>query len=50
MLEEAGVACLSGTAFGNFGEGYLRFSVANSLENLNKALDNIEAWVGKNLP
>ena len=49
MLEEAGVACLSGTAFGNFGEGYLRFSVANSLENLNKALDNIEAWVGKNL-
>ena len=47
MLEEAGVACLSGTAFGNFGEGYLRFSVANSLENLNKALDNIEAWVGR---
>ena len=50
MLEEAGVACLSGTAFGNFGEGYLRFSVANSLENLNKALDSIETWVGKNLP
>src|SRR6202008_2320873 len=34
MLEEAGVACLSGTAFGDFGEGYLRFSVANSFENL----------------
>jgi len=50
MLEEAGVACLPGTAFGNFGEGYLRFSVANSLENLNKALDSIETWVGKNLP
>jgi aspartate/methionine/tyrosine aminotransferase len=49
LLEEAGVACLSGTAFGNFGEGYLRFSVANSLENLNKALDRVEQWVGKNL-
>ncbi len=35
LLEEAGVACLSGTAFGAYGEGYLRFSVANSLENLN---------------
>ena len=49
LLEEAGVACLSGTAFGEYGEGYLRFSVANSLENLNKALARIEAWVGKNL-
>ena len=49
LLEEAGVACLSGTAFGTFGEGYLRFSVANSLENLNKALDRINGWVAKNL-
>jgi aspartate/methionine/tyrosine aminotransferase len=49
LLEEAGVACLSGTAFGAYGEGYLRFSVANSLENLNKALSKIEDWVGKNL-
>jgi aspartate aminotransferase len=49
ILEEAGVACLSGTAFGAFGEGYLRFSVANSLENLNKALDWIEQWTEKNL-
>jgi len=49
LLEEAGVACLSGTAFGDFGEGYLRFSVANSLENLNKALDRIGEWIGKNL-
>jgi aspartate/methionine/tyrosine aminotransferase len=49
LLEDAGVACLSGTAFGDYGEGYLRFSVANSLENLNKALDNIEGWVAKNL-
>jgi len=49
LLEEAGVACLSGTAFGAFGEGYLRFSVANSLENLNKALDRITGWVAKNI-
>jgi aspartate aminotransferase len=49
LLEEAGVACLSGTAFGEYGEGYLRFSVANSLENLNKALAKIEEWVGKSL-
>ena len=49
LLEQAGVACLSGTAFGEYGEGYLRFSVANSLENLNTALAEIEDWVGKNL-
>ncbi len=49
LLDQAGVACLSGTAFGEYGEGYLRFSVANSLENLNKALARIEDWVGKNL-
>ena len=49
LLEQARVACLSGTAFGAYGEGYLRFSVANSLENLNKALARIEDWAGKNL-
>jgi aspartate/methionine/tyrosine aminotransferase len=49
LLEQAGVACLSGTAFGAHGEGYLRFSVANSLENLNKALARIEDWAGKKL-
>ena len=49
LLEDAGVAALSGTAFGEFGEGYLRFSVANSLENIDKALDRIEGWVKKNL-
>jgi aspartate aminotransferase len=49
LLEQAGVACLSGTAFGDFGEGYLRFSIANSLENLNKALRSIEQWTARNL-
>jgi aspartate/methionine/tyrosine aminotransferase len=41
MLNEAGVACLSGTAFGKFGEGFLRFSYANSIANIEKALDKI---------
>ncbi len=45
LLEEAGVAALSGTAFGSYGEGYLRFSVANSMENLIEALARIDAWV-----
>ena len=49
LLEEAGVACLAGTAFGAYGEGYMRFSIANSLENLEKALDRIEVWVKNNL-
>src|SRR5580765_4660737 len=49
LLEQAGVAALSGTAFGAFGEGYLRFSVANSLENLQQALDRIDQWTKKNL-
>jgi len=48
LLEEAGVACLSGPSFGEFGEGYLRFSVANSMENLNHALERISSWAGKN--
>ena len=49
LLEEAGVGCLAGTAFGRFGEGHLRFSIANSYENLEKALDKIEKWARKNL-
>ena len=49
LLEDAGVAALSGTAFGEFGEGYLRFSVANSIENIKKAVDRIDGWVNKNL-
>ena len=49
LLEQAGVAALSGTAFGEFGEGYLRFSVANSLEHLQQALELIDQWTKKNL-
>jgi aspartate aminotransferase len=49
LLEQAGVASLSGASFGEYGEGYLRFSVANSLENLQLALDRIDGWTKKNL-
>lgn len=45
LLEQAGVACLSGTSFGEFGEGYLRFSYANSLENLMDAVERIREFL-----
>jgi len=44
LLSEAGVAALSGTAFGSAGEGYLRFSYANSIENIREALKRFEAF------
>jgi aspartate aminotransferase len=47
LLYEAGVATLSGTAFGKHGEGYLRFSYANSVENIQKALERIEEALKK---
>ncbi len=43
LLEKAGVACLSGTGFGEYGEGHLRFSCANSRENIRRAVEKIEA-------
>lgn len=49
LLEQAGVAGLAGTAFGAFGEGYIRFSTANSMENIKTALDRVEEWTKKNL-
>jgi aspartate/methionine/tyrosine aminotransferase len=47
LLDEAGVACLSGTAFGEWGEGHLRFSYANSLENIEEALRRIRTCLAK---
>ena len=47
LLDEAGVACLSGTAFGEWGEGHLRFSYANSLENIQEALRRIKACLAR---
>src|SRR3954452_23538682 len=49
LLDDAGVAGLSGTAFGDFGEGYLRFSVANSIENIEKALERVGGWVNQHI-
>jgi len=45
LLEKAGVACLSGTSFGKYGEGYLRFSTANSYENLIAAVGRIKNFL-----
>jgi len=47
LLNEAGVAALSGTDFGKYGEGYLRLSYATSMENIKKALKKIEMAVAK---
>jgi aspartate/methionine/tyrosine aminotransferase len=45
LLTDAGVAALSGPAFGAFGEGYLRFSYANSLDRLLEAVERIRAFL-----
>jgi aspartate/methionine/tyrosine aminotransferase len=47
MLDEAGVALLPGTAFGAHGEGYLRLSFANSLSNIEMALERIRTLAGR---
>jgi aspartate aminotransferase len=47
LLYEHGVACLPGTSFGAFGEGFIRLSYANSLENIRNALQRIRAAVEK---
>lgn len=46
LLEEAGVAVLSGTTFGKYGEGYIRMSYANSQENIRKAIQNMAGVLG----
>jgi aspartate aminotransferase len=50
MLQEAGVACLSGTAFGQYGEGFVRFSYANSLDNIHLALERMRALLEQTTP
>ncbi len=47
LLDEADVALLPGTAFGKFGDGYLRLSYANSLENIREALARMDAAISK---
>ncbi len=48
LLAEAGVACLSGTAFGEYGDGFLRFSYANSVENIREALSRFAGFLAEN--
>jgi aspartate/methionine/tyrosine aminotransferase len=50
LLNEAGVACLSGTAFGRHGEGHLRLSYANSRENISRALDRMHEVLDQHAP
>ena len=45
LLDEAGVSALSGTSFGKYGQGYVRFSFANSQDNLREALRRMKGWV-----
>lgn len=45
ILEKAGVALLPGSSFGNYGEGYLRLSYANSVDNIQRGLEKIQATV-----
>jgi aspartate/methionine/tyrosine aminotransferase len=45
LLEEAGVSAISGTSFGALGEGYIRFSYANSLENITLAMGRIREYL-----
>ncbi|MBU4561338.1 pyridoxal phosphate-dependent aminotransferase [bacterium] len=47
LLNEVGVAVLSGTSFGEYGEGYIRLSYATSIENIEKGLEKIEAGLAK---
>jgi aspartate aminotransferase len=47
LLQEAGVACLAGTAFGAYGEGFIRFSYANSLPNIHLALERMAEFLVK---
>jgi len=47
LLEEQGVACLAGTCFGKYGDGFLRFSYATSVERISKALDRVQQLLSK---
>ena len=49
LLSEGGVAALAGEAFGEYGKGYLRFSFANSMDNIEKAIGRIDQFVRQNI-
>ena len=45
LLNEVGVALVAGTSFGDQGEGYIRFSYANSIANIEEAIERIRAFL-----
>jgi aspartate/methionine/tyrosine aminotransferase len=47
LLDQAGVACLAGSSFGEYGEGYIRFSYANSYENLMESVERIRNFLSR---
>jgi aspartate aminotransferase len=47
LLNEVGVALVAGTSFGDEGEGYIRFSYANSVENIERAIDRIDKFLSR---
>jgi len=49
LLDKAGVATIAGTSFGAFGEDYIRFSYASSVEAITEAIERIRNFLG-NLP
>ena len=46
LLNETGVAIIAGTSFGAMGEGYVRFSYANSTENIREAIRRVREYLG----
>ena len=48
LRDEAGVASIAGTSFGAHGEGYIRISYANSIENIGEAMKRIGKWLDAN--
>jgi aspartate/methionine/tyrosine aminotransferase len=47
LLDEVGIATIAGTSFGQYGEGHLRVSYANSLDNIAAAMDRMGDWLKK---
>ena len=47
LLNDTGIAAIAGTSFGEFGEGYLRFSCANSEESIKKAIEKLALFLSE---
>jgi aspartate/methionine/tyrosine aminotransferase len=47
LLDDVGIATIAGTSFGSYGEGYLRVSYANGIENIGLAMQRFGEWLGR---